>query len=87
MAHKQGYSARKDESLGMRNGREKKMKQPYKDRRAESYGMEGSMGVMGHEKEPRKIDAYAAQTRDMGRMDYKKSIDRGYPDKAMDYQY
>jgi hypothetical protein len=36
---KQGYNARKDESLGMRRGKESTKKQSYKDRRDESRGM------------------------------------------------
>lgn len=40
----QGYNARLDESLGMREGREDEMMQSYKDRRNESKGMEKAMG-------------------------------------------
>lgn len=40
---KQGYKARMDESLGMRNGKESMMKQSYKARRDESMGMKSSM--------------------------------------------
>jgi len=40
MAYKQGYSDRKDESLGMKDGPASSKKQDYKDRRAESYGMQ-----------------------------------------------
>ena len=35
----QGYNARLDESLGMRNGAENKFSQSLKDRRDESKGM------------------------------------------------
>ena len=42
MAKKQGYNARMDESLGMRN--KGKKKQSLKDRRDESKGMEKAMG-------------------------------------------
>jgi hypothetical protein len=38
---KQGYNARMDESLAMRNGA---ASQPMADRRAESKGMEKAMG-------------------------------------------
>ena len=41
MAHKQGYNARLDESLGTKNG---KKSQSLKDRRDESKGMEKSKG-------------------------------------------
>lgn len=40
---KQGYSDRKDESLGMKNGKESKKKQSYKSRRDESYGMKRAL--------------------------------------------
>ena len=41
---KQGYNARLDESLGMRDGKESGKKQSYKSRRDESKGMEKSLG-------------------------------------------
>lgn len=44
MPKKQGYRARMDESLGMRDGKESKKKQSMKDRRDESKGMEKEMG-------------------------------------------
>tara|TARA_R100000963_G_C4638735_1_gene102503 strand:- start:171 stop:530 length:360 start_codon:yes stop_codon:yes gene_type:complete len=40
--HKQGYKDRKDESIGMRTGKEADKKQSMKDRRDESYGKFGS---------------------------------------------
>lgn len=40
---RQGYAARKDESLGMRRGKESGKKQSYKSRRKESYGMAKAM--------------------------------------------
>ena len=40
-AKKQGYKAREDECLGMRNGKEYTKKQSMKDRRDESYGKWG----------------------------------------------
>ena len=40
-AKKHRYSAREDESLGMRTGKESTKKQAFKDRRDESYGKWG----------------------------------------------
>lgn len=84
--YKQGYMDRKDESLGMRNGPAKDMKQDYKARRDESYGMK-KMGVMGHDKKPMKCDAFAAQKKDMNRLQREPQENRGYPEKAWDYKY
>lgn len=72
---RQGYAARKDESLGMKNGPARDMKQGYKARRAESYGM---AKVMGHDKSPKKCDPFGAQ---------KKQMHRGYPSEAYAYNY
>jgi|TARA_R100000995_G_scaffold72633_1_gene41410 hypothetical protein len=41
---KQGYNARLDESLGMRDGKESTKSQSMKSRRDESKGMEKAMG-------------------------------------------
>ena len=41
---KQGYNARLDESLGMRDGKESTKSQSFKARRDESKGMEKAMG-------------------------------------------
>lgn len=49
-------------------------------------GMSGK-GVMGHEKKPKYVDAYSAQKRDLGRMDWKPMGYRGTPDQAFDYKY
>lgn len=84
MAYKQGYSDRKDESMGMRDGRESGKKQSFKSRRDESYGMKG---VMGHEKKPMKCNPFAAQKSDMGRLQEKSSHYRGNSDKAYGYKY
>ena len=84
---KQGYAARMDESLGMRNGPAKGMKQSYKDRRDESYGMKREMGVMGHDKKPMKCNPFAAQKSDMGRIQREPQDNRGYPSEAWDYKY
>lgn len=81
--YNQGYSDRMDESLGMRNG---KKSQSYKDRRDESYGMK-DMGVMGHEKKPMKCNAFAAQKRDMRKVDDRPMDYRGTPNKAFGYKY
>lgn len=84
MAYKQGYSDRKDESLGMKNGKESGKMQSYKSRRDESYGMKG---VMGHEKNPSKCDAFAAQKKDLGRVQKRGMDHKGNPDKAFGYNY
>lgn len=84
--YKQGYAARKDESLGMKNGPERMKKQSFKDRRDESYGMK-DMGVMKHEKMPHKCDVFAAQKSDMGKMKIEPMTNRGYPKQAWDYKY
>lgn len=97
MAYKQGYSDRKDESLGMRNGKESKMSQSYKARRDESYGMSkankanerympsGMSGkVMGHDKAPKSCGAEVG----MGFKEVKPFKEgRGYPKQAYDYKY
>lgn len=51
-----------------------------------SYGMKG-MGVMGHEKKPSKCNAFAAQKKDLSRVQMKPMDYRGSPDKAFDYKY
>lgn len=87
MAKKQGYSARMDESLGMRRGKESSKMQSYSSRRNESYGMSRAMGKMGHEKKPMKCDPFAAQKSDMGRVQRIPQDNRGYPSQAWDYKY
>ena len=82
--YSQGYSDRKDEYLGMRNGKEDGKNQSYQSRRGESYGMSG---VMGHEKQPRSCDAFAAQKKDYGRVDKTSMTNRGNPQQAWDYKY
>lgn len=62
-------------------------KQGYKDRQDESYGMKKSMGVMKHDSKPMKCDAFAAQKQDMGRVQKRPEMSRGYPKQAMDYSY
>jgi len=84
---KQGYSDRKDESLGMRRGKEAGKMQSYKDRRDESYGASKSGGVMGHEKKPKKCDPLAAQKSDLGRIKREPQTNRGYPSEAWNYKY
>jgi len=84
----QGMKDRMDEKLGMKDGPARMKKQGYKDRRDESYGMKGmGMGVMGHEKMPKGINAFAAQKKDMKKVDMKPMDYRGSPDKAFDYKY
>lgn len=82
--YKQGYSDRKDESMSMRNGKESGKMQSFKSRRDESYGM-GK--IMGHEKQPKKCDAFAAQKSDMSKLDMMPSSNRGHPSQAYDYKY
>jgi len=81
---KQGYADRKDESLGMKNGAERGMSQSYKSRRDESYGM-GK--VMGHDKQPMKCDAFAAQKGDLGRLNMLPKEHKGSPKEAYAYKY
>lgn len=50
------------------------------------YGMK-EMGAMGHDKKPMKCDPFAAQKKDMGRVQYRMQTDRGYPRQAMQYKY
>ncbi len=45
---KQGYNARLDESLGMRDGKESTKSQSMKSRRDESKGMEKARGNRGY---------------------------------------
>ena len=72
---KQNYSDRKDESLGMKDGKESMKSQSFKDRRKESYGMER---VMKSEKAPMKCDPFRAQ---------RDGMHRGYPKEAYNYNY
>lgn len=99
MAYKQGYSDRKDESLGMRDGAERYKKQSYKARRDESYAMKDDVKmknerympkgmnkkVMGHDKAPKNIDVPCGE----GFKEVKPFYDgnKGYPPQAFDYKY
>lgn len=69
----QGYNDRMDEKLGMKNGAEDKMMQPYEARRDESRGMGGGLG---HATMPRKIDLSKANC-----------DKKGYSREALDYGY
>ena len=51
------------------------------------YGMKSSGKVMGHDKSPGKINAFAAQKRDMRKIQRIPMEYRGTPDKAFDYKY
>lgn len=71
-------------------------RQSKRDRMDESRGMrdyqhgykEGMMGkVMGHEKDPKKVNSFAAQKRDLNRVDMKPMDYRGTPEQAFDYKY
>ena len=63
-----------------------KYKQGYKDRQNESYAMKGK-GVMGHEKKPSKCNAFAAQKKDMSRIQAEPMDYRGTPEQAFGYKY
>lgn len=58
---KQGYDARLDESLGMREGKESEKKQSYKARRDESKGMEKAMGKRAYSGD-RMMDRHSDHT-------------------------
>jgi len=47
----------------------------------------GNSGVMGHEKKPKPCNAFAAQKKDMGRIQRRPMDYRGTPDKAFEYKY
>lgn len=84
--YQQGYSDRMDESLGMRDGKASSKKQDYKSRRDESYGMK-NMGVMGHDKKPMQCNAFAAQKKDLSRLQREPMEYRGTPEQAFKYKY
>jgi hypothetical protein len=84
--YEQGYSDRKDESLGMRDGKESGKSQSYKSRRDESYGMKGKK-IMGHEKNPSKCNVFSSQRRDLGRVQERPRTMRGNPEQAYGYKY
>lgn len=44
-------------------------------------------GIMGHEKMPKKCNAFAAQKSDMGRVQKKPMGNLGYPSEAWNYKY
>lgn len=44
-------------------------------------------GVMGHEKMPKKCNAFEAQKSDMGRINRDPRTNRGYPSEAWNYKY
>lgn len=44
--------------------------------------MKPSKGVMGHEKQPMKCDAFAAQKSDLSRLKMKPMGNMGYPKQA-----
>ena len=47
----------------------------------------GGKGVMGHASKSYTVDAFAAQKRDMGRMDVLPMCYRGTPEQAFGYKY
>lgn len=92
---RQSSNDRLDESLGMRRGPERDMKQSYKDRRDESRGMRreraGSSG-----KFDLKDNAQAATVKTVNTNSEQYDLDRikkyscgskGYPTEAWNYKY
>ena len=63
-----------------------KYKQSYSDRKNESYGMKG-MGVMGHDSKVYQCNAFAAQKKDLSKVDRISMDYRGTPEKAFGYKY
>lgn len=94
MAHRQGYNDRKDESMGMRDGKESGKMQSYSDRRGESRGMyKSNYGGKGFNlkdgtqaSEVKNISTTSEQY-DMGRIRYEHVGSKGYPAQAWDYKY
>lgn len=83
----QGYNARMDESLGMRRGRESKMKQNLRDRRDESYGMSKMRGNFGHASPVHKCDAFKPNRIIGDKAENLPTGNRGYPQQAWNYEY
>ena len=91
---KQGYSDRKDESLGMKDGKESSKSQSYKGRRDESYAMKNnekympksmSSKVMGHASAPKACPVSVGE----GLKEVKpaKQGMKGYSKQAFDYKH
>ena len=91
---KQGYDDRKDESLGMKRGKESGKKQSYKSRRDESRGMRKEKrggGVFNlkdgtQASEVKNVPANSEQY-DMGRIQEESIGSKGYPAEAWNYKY
>ncbi|MDX1532809.1 MAG: hypothetical protein R3230_01230 [Nitrosopumilaceae archaeon] len=69
---KQGYSDRKDESLGMKDGAERNYSQSYKDRRDESYGMDRFEKGLGHASKPHSVDYMSKCQEDVSKLKFLK---------------
>lgn len=93
----QGYNARLDESLSMRNGKESSKMQSYKDRRDESRGMKkpmksesrsGSFNLRdgAQEGDVRDINTNSEQY-DINRVRPYSCGSKGYPSEAWNYKY
>ncbi len=58
--------------------------------KGKGYKMKGysnGKGVMGHEKSPSGINAFAAEKKDLGRLQLIPMDYRGTPDQAFGYKY
>lgn len=51
------------------------------------YGNPAGGKIMGHDKQPKKCNPFAAQKSDMNKIQRKPMDNRGYPKQAWDYKY
>ena len=58
-----------------------------KYKNSSSYGMKSGKGSMGHEKSPSKCNAFAAQKKDLSKVQRLPMDYRGTPDQAFGYKY
>ena len=100
---RQNRNDRLDESLGMRNGPERGMKQSYKDRRDESRGMRRADRSGGYDRSSDyrrdfniRDNEQASQMKymksdneqyDMGRMQWRPYENRGQAPEAYNYEW
>jgi len=85
---KQGASARMDESLGMRRGKESSKSQSYKSRRDESYGASKPMGKLKDGTQASAPSAIKVPCgEDWAKVKPFRSGNLGYPSQAFDYKY
>lgn len=93
MAYSQSKSARMDESLGMRRGKESSKKQSYKSRRDESMGMKaknygnGFNLKDGSESGDVKNVPTNSEQYDMERVKPYQCGSKGYPKEAWNYKF